>query len=45
MGWPHVDGGDSIDPPNTSAAAVSDQPDDSGGKVIDITGQRHAAAD
>jgi hypothetical protein len=37
MGWPSVPGGDSIAPPNTSAAAVAgDAPPADGGKVIDF---------
>jgi hypothetical protein len=47
MGWPRVDGADDLSPPNTSSAAIADQPadtpTDSGGKVIDIAGERHAA--
>ena len=40
MGWPRVDGGEHISPPNTSAAAVASDttPADGGAKIIDIEG-------
>jgi hypothetical protein len=53
MGWPAVDGGDDISPPNTSSAAVagaeggSDTPPapaaDDASKVANIDEHRHAA--
>jgi hypothetical protein len=48
MGWPAVPGGDSIDPPNTSAAAAAQSrgslpPHSEADNVTSIEDARHAA--
>jgi HK97 family phage portal protein len=46
MGWPRVDGGDDISPPNTSAAAVATGDPasaDGAGKIVDLHEHRHGA--
>jgi phage portal protein BeeE len=40
MGWPAVESGDDIAPPNTSAAAVGDQPSPADDKIVDIEEHR-----